>query len=222
MAAAVAVAPVPFKDEDDDSSDDDFADELEAQLSAAKEAVALAEEALSEAEQTVLDIQTSHKKDIAKEKAMQHVSDVFDPEQHAEKMAELDKLVDDAAYAVDQAQKVVDDLKDIQTKTYSVPTILVSRRVRLIWSPTRLQYTKSSIVMQAVAWARRRVTLNLRTEVESRESSAVGSYGQTGRLRFIPVAILIFFIICQLGLRQRSRFVSGISLQVSLQRNSAR
>ena len=32
MAAAVAVAPVPFKDEDDDSSDDDFADELEAQL----------------------------------------------------------------------------------------------------------------------------------------------------------------------------------------------
>ena len=60
----------------------------------------------------MLDIQTSHAKDIAKETAMQHVSDVFDPEQHAEKMAELDKLVDDAAYAVDQAQKVVDDLKE--------------------------------------------------------------------------------------------------------------
>ena len=97
--------------QDADPVDQALIDELEAQLSAAKEAVALAEEALSEAEQTVLDIQTSHKKDIAKEKAMQHVSDVFDPEQHEAKMAELDKLVDDAAYAVEQAQKVVDDLK---------------------------------------------------------------------------------------------------------------
>ena len=85
--------------------------QLEAQLEAAKAAVIAAEDAVAEAEQTLLDIETSHKRDIALQNARQDVPDSFDQELHDQKMAEFDRLIDDAQAAIDAAQKVVDDIR---------------------------------------------------------------------------------------------------------------